>query len=114
RCRCLAAASRGRRWIGWPLMDRSWLGPAAAWALRAPASLAEARRRRDARHYRWYLIEHPPHVDHLAGDGRRGHHCRTHEQGAARRTSLASFEVTVRRRRADLAAFEAILVHAEA
>src|SRR6185436_15977388 len=55
-----------------------------------------------------------PDVDYLACDSGGGHHCRTHEQGTACRAPLPAFEVPVRGRRANLSAFEPILVHREA
>ena len=47
-----------------------------------------------------------PHVHDLAGDRGRRHHRRAHQQRAAGRAALPALEIAVRRRRADLAAFE--------
>src|SRR5947208_11234628 len=54
-----------------------------------------------------------PHVDHLARDRRGRDHRRAHEQRAPGGTALAALEIPVRRRRADLAAFEAVRIHRE-
>src|SRR5262245_50333840 len=59
-------------------------------------------------------VVHLADVDDFSRDGGRGNHCGAHEERAARRASLASLEVAVRRGRADLTALEAILVHRQA
>src|SRR5258708_31540199 len=54
-----------------------------------------------------------PDVDEPTSQRRRGCHGRTDQVGAAA-GALATFEIAIRRRRAALAGFESIIVHAQA
>src|ERR1700674_981834 len=58
-------------------------------------------------------LSQPTHVDEMAGDARRGRHCRT-DQMRASAGALAPLEVAVRRRRATLARLQPVVVHGQA
>src|ERR1700682_4323977 len=59
------------------------------------------------------VLAQPTHVDEMAGDARRGRHCRT-DQMRASAGALAALEVAGRRRRAALAGLEPVIVHRQA
>ena len=61
-----------------------------------------------------HLFQQRPDVHDFAGKGGRGHHRRAHEQRPTGRAALTALEIAVRRRGADLPAFEPVGVHRQA